>query len=314
MTTAVLPRRAASTAYVQPQARNARIRQPPARQNKVDATDELTTGGKTTCPRPSILVCGVHVLDGYETLDDVFRENAHTDARDARSLHASQPKLSIFSSHCQGDVHTGLGQRGQGSQTVTSFFQQKHPCLTTVYVAYVPSGLLCLDNRKRETTSRYSKKKKQHCCGAVDTSSRAVACALTSKPQLLLLLHSTRVLTSTVKNLEKPQLLLIDRGGHLLSNDLLLSSSALLLWRSSSHSDDVWSPVASDVAASAQQRNRIACLQKPTTHTPWNERTEEDNCDTKAPVSVLRRHTPWNVGVVVRGLPPLCRSSRQSDS
>ena len=36
--------------------------------------------------------------------------------------------------------------------------------------------------------------------------------------------------------------LLIDCGEDLLSNDLLLSSSAPLFWRSSSHSDDVWSP------------------------------------------------------------------------
>ena len=52
--------------------------------------DELTTGGKTTCPRPSMehgtlrpcqfLVCGVRVLDGYETLHGVFEENAHTEA------------------------------------------------------------------------------------------------------------------------------------------------------------------------------------------------------------------------------------------
>ena len=40
------------------------------------------------------------------------KTHTHTEARDARCLHASEPKLSIFSSHCQGDVHTGLGQRG----------------------------------------------------------------------------------------------------------------------------------------------------------------------------------------------------------
>ena len=59
--------------------------------------------------------------------------------------------------------------------------------------------------------------------------------------------------------------LLIDSGDDLLSNDLLLSSSALLFWRSSSHSDDVWSPVASDVAVSAQQP-QSDCLQQHTHH------------------------------------------------
>ena len=65
-------------------------------------------------PLCQILVCGVRVLGGYETLHDVFEENAHTEARDARCLHASELKQSIFSSHYQLDVHTGLGQRGQG--------------------------------------------------------------------------------------------------------------------------------------------------------------------------------------------------------
>ena len=59
VTTAVLPWRAASNAYVQPPARNARLttqmRQPPVRkENKLDATDDKAPSGKTTCPRPSM--------------------------------------------------------------------------------------------------------------------------------------------------------------------------------------------------------------------------------------------------------------------
>ena len=66
-----------------------------------------------TAPLCQLLVCGVHVLDGTETHKDIFEENAQTEGRDARCLHASELKQSIFSSHFQGDVHTKLGQRGQ---------------------------------------------------------------------------------------------------------------------------------------------------------------------------------------------------------
>ena len=94
------------------------MREPPASQNKVDAKGVTTTGDKTTCPlqwtghgalRPCVNFwwCGVHVLDGTETHEDMFEENAHTEARDARCLHASEHKQSIFS------TDDGLGQRGQ---------------------------------------------------------------------------------------------------------------------------------------------------------------------------------------------------------
>ena len=45
-----------------------------------------------------MLVCGVRVLGGYETLHDVSEENAHTEARDARCPHVSELKQSIFKS------------------------------------------------------------------------------------------------------------------------------------------------------------------------------------------------------------------------
>ena len=94
------------------------------------------------------------------------------------------------------------------------------------------------------------------------TSTRDVAYVLSSQPQPLLCAHPS-VLSHGHKNL------LIDCGDDLLSNDLLLSSSALLFWHSSSRSDDVWSPVASDVTVSAQQpqSNCLFATEKPTTHT-----------------------------------------------
>ena len=91
-----------------------------------------------------------------------------------------------MSSRYQGDVHAGLGQR-PGYQTVTSFFPQKHTCLTTVYAAHVPLGCQCLNVRKRDNITIL--KRKYHSI-AVDTSTREVACAFASQPQLLLCAHS----------------------------------------------------------------------------------------------------------------------------
>ena len=92
---------------------------------------------------------------------------------------ASARRDSQFSTHCQGDAHTRMGQRRH--------FPEKQTCLTTVYAAHVPLGFLFLNDRNRETTPSYSKeKRKQHCPGTVGTSSRAVACAFGSQPQLLL--------------------------------------------------------------------------------------------------------------------------------
>ena len=55
VTTAVLPWRAASNAYVPPARKRAAYHTDASascEEKQVDATDEKTTGGKTTCPRP----------------------------------------------------------------------------------------------------------------------------------------------------------------------------------------------------------------------------------------------------------------------
>ena len=96
-------------------------------------------------------------------------------------------------------------------------FPQKRTCLTTVCAADVPLGFLCLNDRKRETTSNYHQKKKN------TAFRRAVArraCASSHSPFSV---HIHPVLSHGHKNL------LIDCGDDLLNNDLLLSSSALLL-------------------------------------------------------------------------------------
>ena len=146
---------------MQPPARNARLptqmRQPPARQKKVDVPAAVNG--------------------------------------------AWQLKQTIFSSHRHGDVHTGLGQRGQGPRQ----FRRAFPAKT--YLSHDGLRRSCsfgisVSRRQEERDDiklLEKKKKKQHCRGTVDTSTRAVACALTSKPQLLLLLHSTRAVACTVK-------------------------------------------------------------------------------------------------------------------
>ena len=121
-----------------------------------------------------MLVCGVHVLDGYETCRDVFEENAHTGAQ------------SIFKSKPGRCAHRA-GSKRPGSQTVTSFFSRGNiPVSSLTFLLD-----FCVSTTGRETTSTCSKQKKktQHCCGTVGTSTRAIACALASKPQPLLLLH-----------------------------------------------------------------------------------------------------------------------------
>ena len=150
VTTTVLPWRAVSDANVQPPARNARLttqmRQPPARKNKLDTTDSITAGGKTTCP-----------LDGYEVLHDVFKENAHRGTERSLSTCVSSSDMmvqapahwstrldfSVFKSepgrypHRAGSETRVINEvdragPGSGSQTVTSFFTRKPTRPTTV--------------------------------------------------------------------------------------------------------------------------------------------------------------------------------------
>ena len=90
-------------------------------------------------PLCKLLLCGVHVLDGTETHEDMFEENAHTEARDARCLHASELKQ---------------WSKRPGSQTVT-----KKTCLMMVSAAHVTSGFLCLDDRKRDDTKPFKRNK-----------------------------------------------------------------------------------------------------------------------------------------------------------
>ena len=96
-----------------------------------------------------MLVCGLHVLDGYETLHDVFEENAHTEARDARC-----PDQTVNFQLFTRDMRTaGWVKETRVPDSDIVLFQQKRPCLTTVFAAHDPSGFLCLDDRKRASST-----------------------------------------------------------------------------------------------------------------------------------------------------------------
>ena len=115
-----------SNAYVQPPAIHARLttrmREAPARESSVDATRGLTTGDMTTRPlqctehgtlRPCAnFWCAASTYSMEQKPTRTCSKKTHTQARDARCPHASELKQSIFSSHDQGDEHTGQGQRG----------------------------------------------------------------------------------------------------------------------------------------------------------------------------------------------------------
>ena len=89
--------------------------------------------------------------------------------------------------------------------------------------------------------------------------------------------------------------LLIDcEDDELLSNDLLLSSSALLFWRSSSNSDDAWSPVREVVQVSRSPCRRGSSRSSPSAwqspHSPSLPRVAHGrSCGPLRPISESRR-------------------------
>ena len=211
------------------------MRQPPAkktistnggykRQDDVPATVD---GAWRIAPLCQILVCGVHVLDGYEALHDVFKKRKketqtqghgrlvnHTcivEPHDGagfdtlvqtrpllvceQAVHvitsqlANQIKLSASERRSTRLNHSVFNTEPRRCQTVTSYFMRKPTCLTTVL--HLAVGFLRLMDRK----SQCSKKKKQKTMnsrGAVGTSTRVVACASASKPQLLCFFRKQR--------------------------------------------------------------------------------------------------------------------------
>ena len=167
------------------------MRQPPARENKGDATGGTTIGGKTTC---SLQWTG----------RDTLRHCANFWCVSAYSMEQRPTRTCSKKAHRQRHgtlvVYTQVSSCSQFSQVIHRADSDEKTCLTTVYAAHVPSVILRLDDRKRADIKPLRRNRKQHCRGAVGTSTRAVACALTSKPQPLLILHSTSAVAGTVKN------------------------------------------------------------------------------------------------------------------
>ena len=110
-----------------------------------------------------------------------------------------------------------LGQRPGGSmrwtgwtgfriQTATSFFTRKQTCLTTV--SHRSLGFLRLMDWKNRHETVRNKQKTMNSRGAVGTSTRAVACALGSKPRLPPPPRHIHLLSPARSNFSKPQLLI----------------------------------------------------------------------------------------------------------
>ena len=116
-------------------------------------------------PLCQILVCGVRVLGGYETLHDVFEENAHTEARDARCLHASELKQSIFLKSLLGRCAHRAGTKKPGSQTVTSFSSSKNIPVSrrSTPLMFLRDFCVSTVGRERRHQATQKKKNQQHC-------------------------------------------------------------------------------------------------------------------------------------------------------
>ena len=170
---------------MQPPARTARIstaiRQPPARQNKFDATGGITTGGRTTC-----------------SLQWTWRGDNFWYAASTYSMEHRPTKTCSKKTHTQRHRTPVVYTQVSSSSGPDSDEKKKKTCLIAVSAAHVTSGFLCLDDKKRETTSSHLKETQKTalpwCRGHV---TRAVACALTSKPQPLLILHSIDAVANT---------------------------------------------------------------------------------------------------------------------
>ena len=91
--------------------------QPPAIKNNLDATNDgcerqdevpAAVDGAWHALLCQILVCGVHVLDGYETLHDVFKENANTEERGTARFGTLVKTHTSF--ECEEAVHVITSQ------------------------------------------------------------------------------------------------------------------------------------------------------------------------------------------------------------
>ena len=257
----------------------------PEKQNKVDATDELTTGGKTTCPRPSMehgtlrpcakFWCAASACSMGTRHFMTYSKKTHTERHGTLVVHTQVSSSSQFSQVIAREMCTpGWVKEARVPDSDVVLFQQE-TSLSHDGLRRSCSFEISVSRRQeeRETTSSSSKEKdQQHCRGAVDTSTRAVACALTSKPQPLLLLHvalhSARVARPSVlspASFKSHQLLLIDRGGNLASNTLHPGSAAQELRGSGAPGAPATfkgfgNPSQATSPLPHSSRNQIACL------------------------------------------------------
>ena len=205
------------------------------------------------------------------------KKNAHTEARDARCPHESELKQSVFNSQPRKMRTPGWVKRDQGprqrrhSRTNNPVSQRSTP-LTFLRRDF------CVSTISGETRSSCSNRKKtQHCRGAVSTSTRAVACALASKPRttspsLLFVLSPAR---SKKKNRSFNSVtvsLIVEvtvEKQRSAPASAALKTARIRCTRSTCNVQQLREPIASDVVVSAQQSqpNCLFVTEMSTVHT-----------------------------------------------
>ena len=256
------------------------MRQPPVRDNTVDATSGVPTGDKTTCPlqwtKHGTLLpcpnfwCAASTYSMEQKPTRTCSKKTHAQRHGTLVVYTQVSSSSQSSQVITREMSHRAGSKRSGSQTVTSFFSSNSRRST-------PLTFLrdfCVSTIGRETTSNYPpSQKKKH----------SIAVELWARPPVLspaLSQVTAPSLCTSARAVARPQ-----KPPQQRSAAEFLGSALLAL-----PPPTRTTPGHRDVAVSAQQpqSNCLFATEKPTTHTPWSERTEEDKCDRKAPVPALR--------------------------
>ena len=156
------------------------MRQPPARENKADATGGITTSDKTTCPlqwtehgtlRPCAnFWCAASTYSMEQKPTRTCSKKTHTQRQGTLVVYTQVSSSSQFSQVITREMSHRAGSKRPGSQTVTKKPVSRRSTPLTFHRDF------CVSTIGSQTTSNYSKEKNpQHCRGAVCTSDRAVA-------------------------------------------------------------------------------------------------------------------------------------------
>ena len=172
------------------------VRQPPARKNKLDTTDDITTCGKRACPSPKMehgtlrpyakCWCAASTCSmEQKPRGRVQRKRTHRGTGRSLSTRASSSDMMTQApAHwCwvrdHGDQRRGPGWTGFKSDVVVHAKTQPVSRRSSIAL-----WGFCVSWTGKPTCNCSKKQKTMNSHGAVGTSTLAVACALASKPQL----------------------------------------------------------------------------------------------------------------------------------